>query len=39
MKCKNSNYYKGSVLWDSLSPEIKRCETLLEFKKGLKAVY
>ena len=39
VKYRCSPYYKGSLLWDTLSPEMKRCTTLQEFKKGLKTIY
>ena len=39
VKYKTSPYYKGSLLWDALPPDVKRSVTLLEFKKYLKNVY
>ena len=38
-KYRSSPYYKGSVLWDGLPHEAKRCVALQEFKKCLKKVY
>ena len=38
-KYRSSPYYKGSLLWDALPPDAKRCTTLIEFKKCLKNVY
>ena len=37
VKYKNSPYYKGSLLWDSL-PVDARSESLLEFKKKFSKV-
>ena len=39
VKYRNSPYYKGSLLWDSLPPGIKENITLLDFKKSLRIVY
>ena len=39
VKYRTSPYYKGSLLWDTLPPEMKICRTLLDFKKGLKNIY
>ena len=38
VKYRSSPYYKGSLLWDNLSPEMKGCQ-MLEFKKGLRKEY
>ena len=39
VKYKNSPYYKGSLLWDSLPVNIRNSTTLLEFKKNLNTIY
>ena len=39
VKYKNSPYYKGSLLWDSLPVNIRNNTTLLEFKKNLNTIY
>ena len=39
VKYRSSPYYKGSLLWDTLSPETKRCISLSDFKKRIKTVY
>ena len=39
VKYRSSPYYKGSLLWDELPPEAKRCTAMLEFKKHLKNIY
>ena len=39
IKYKNSPYYKGSLLWDSLPVIARNCDNLLEFKKQLKIKY
>ena len=39
VKYKNSPYYKGSLIWDTLPPVAKQCTTISEFKKCLKTVY
>ena len=39
VKYKNSPYYKGSDLWDTLPLTTVECETLFEFKQHLKKRY
>ena len=39
IKYKNSPYYKGALLWDSLPVIARNSVNLLEFKKQLKVVY
>ena len=39
IKYKNSPYYKGALLWDSLSVEARNSTTLKTFKAHLKNVY
>ena len=38
-KYKNSPYYKGAFLWDSLPISVRQSVSLSEFKGGLKRVY
>ena len=39
VKYRNSPYYKGSLLWDTLSDMTKRCLNILDFKKSLNQIY
>ena len=39
VKYKNSPYYKGSELWDSLSMSTVNCDTPFEFKQCLRKRY
>ena len=39
VKYKNSPYYKGSELWDTLPLSTVQCDTLFEFKQHLKKRY
>ena len=39
MKYKNSLFYKGALLWDTLPVNVKQCLTLIEFKKTLNNLY
>ena len=39
VKYKNSPYYKGSLLWDSLSVEARRSVSSLDFKKSIIQLY
>ena len=38
-KYKNSPFYKGALLWDTLPMNIRQCERLPVFKKALRSVY
>ena len=38
-KNKNSPFYKGALLWDTLPLAAKQCMSLKEFKKTLNNVY
>ena len=38
-KYKNSPFYKGALIWDSLHVDIRRSVSLKEFRKALKRVY
>ena len=38
-KYKNSPFYKGALIWDSLHVDIRRSVNLNEFRKALKLVY
>ena len=38
-KYKNSPYYKGPVLWDSLPISARQCIELNSFKRALNQVY
>ena len=35
-KYRNSPYYKGALLWETLPMTTKRCTTMLEFKKSIR---
>ena len=37
VKYKNSPYYKGSLLWDTLPVDTRR--SILDFKKSIKQIY
>ena len=39
VKYRNSPFYKGALLWDTLPLHMKQCMSLLEFKKPLKDIY
>ena len=39
LKYKNSLFYKGALLWDTLTVNVKQCLTLIEFKKALNNLY
>ena len=39
VKYKIGPYYKGSILWDDLPVETRRCDTMLDFMKSLKDLY
>ena len=39
VKYKNSPYYKGSLLWDSLPIATRRCLNIMDYKKSLKMLY
>ena len=38
-KYKNSPFYKGALLWDTLPVNVKRCDTVSDFKKSLNRIY
>ena len=38
-KYKNSPFYKGALLWDTLPMNIRQCERLPLFKKALRGIY
>ena len=39
VKYKNSPFFKGTLLWDTLLRQMKQCMSLIEFKKSLSGVY
>ena len=39
IKYKNSPFYKGALLWDTLPRQMKQFMSLIEFKKSLNNVY
>ena len=39
VKYKNSSYYKGSLLWDTLPVDTRRCMNILDLKKSIKQIY
>ena len=39
VKYKNSPYYKGSLLWDTLPIGVRTSENIQDFKKGLSRIY
>ena len=39
VKYRNSPYYKGALLWDTMSDTLRRSTNMLEFKKGLLKQY
>ena len=39
VKYRNSPYYKGSLLWNTLPDMTKRCLNILDFKKSLIQIY
>ena len=39
VKYKNSPYYKGSLLWDTLPVETRQCLNIIDFRNSLKRIY
>ena len=39
MKYKNSPYYTGSLLWDNLPVDTKRCMNIIDLKKSINQIY
>ena len=39
VKYKNSPYYKGSLIWDTLPNDVKRSSSIAEFRKALSRIY